>query len=190
MTTSTSTETDGHPAEEGNHEAANVDKIREILFGGQMRDYERQFTRMEEQFARLGEALREETKKRFDALEEYIHAEIDTLKQRLNTEKTDRASAFNDLERELRDSKKAHDERSAKIEDTMAEATGKLNARLLEQAKKLAEEIEEKHRALSSLLDQEVRALETGKTDRKALADLFTEFAMRLRDEFALPQGR
>jgi hypothetical protein len=186
-----STEHNGHPAaDEGNHEGANVDKIREILFGGQMRDYERHFTRLEEQFARLGEALRDETKRRFDALEDYIHTEIDSLKQRLTAEKADRTSAFNDLERELRDSKKVGEERSAKIEDSLSEAAGKLNSRLLEQAKKLSEEIEDKHRALSMLLDSEVQSLQAGKTDRKALADLFVEFAMRLRDEFGIPQAR
>lgn len=177
-------------AEDENPEAPNVDKIREILFGGQMRDYERHFTRLEEQQAREGETLREETKKRLEALEQYVHREIDSLKQRLKAEKTERTATLNDLERELRDSAKAAEKRFTQLEDTLSEATGELSSRLLDQSKKLAEEIEEKHRALSTCLDHEVQTLQTNKTDRKALADLLVEVAMRLRDEFALPEGK
>ena len=37
------------PAPDGDkHEAANVDKIRDIIFGSQMRDYEKRFSRLDE----------------------------------------------------------------------------------------------------------------------------------------------
>ena len=51
------------------HEGTNVEKIRDILFGSQMRDYEKRFQRLEERLTKDAEALREELKKRFDGLE-------------------------------------------------------------------------------------------------------------------------
>ena len=48
-------------------EAGNVDKIREILFGGQMRAYDRRFTRLEERLAKESADLREEAKNLFRA---------------------------------------------------------------------------------------------------------------------------
>jgi hypothetical protein len=37
------------------------------------------------------------------------------------------------------------------------------------------------------LLDQEVEALRASKADREGLGDLFTEFGLRLKNEFNLP---
>ena len=51
-------------------EGANVDKIRDILFGSQMREYEKRFTRLEEQVAKSLDGIREDMKKRLDALED------------------------------------------------------------------------------------------------------------------------
>lgn len=172
------------------HEAANVDKIREILFGGQMRDYERQFARLEDQLTRQAEILRDETKKRLDALEGHFNQEIESLKQRLKAERGDRTAAVTGLESELHELRKASADRCMQIEDALSEGTGQLSARLLDLSKRLGEEIEEKHRALAALVDREVQTLQANKTDRKALADLLVEVAMRLREEFALPHDK
>ena len=47
-----------------NAEGANVDKIRDILFGSQMRDYEKRFVRLEETVTKAVETLREDMTKR------------------------------------------------------------------------------------------------------------------------------
>jgi hypothetical protein len=38
------------------------------------------------------------------------------------------------------------------------------------------------------LLDTEVETLRTDKADREGLGDLFTEFGLRLKNEFNLPE--
>ena len=48
-------------------EGANVDKIRDILFGSNMREYEKRFARLEEKLTKSSEALRDDLKKRFDS---------------------------------------------------------------------------------------------------------------------------
>ena len=53
----------------------NIDKIREILFGGHMRDYDRRFSRVEEQLVKESLELREDTRKRFEALEAFVKAD-------------------------------------------------------------------------------------------------------------------
>ncbi|MFI5095659.1 MAG: hypothetical protein ACHQIK_19695, partial [Candidatus Acidiferrales bacterium] len=44
-------------------EGANVDKIRDILFGSNMREYEKRFARLEERLTKSSDALREDLKK-------------------------------------------------------------------------------------------------------------------------------
>ena len=172
------------------HEGANVDKIRDILFGSQMRDYEKRFIRLEERLAKDAASLREETKKRLEALEGFVHQEVDSLGERLKNEKVERTDALKDLEREMHESAKSLDKKHSHLDDELAKGTAELRARILEQSKALTSEIESKHRDLSASLEREVQILQGDKTDRKALADLFTELAMRLKEEFVLPEEK
>src|SRR5277367_6618008 len=87
-------------------EGANVDKIRDILFGSQMRDYDKRFTRLEERLAKAADALRYDLKKRFDSLESFVQQEVESIHQRLKTEKTERGDSLKELTRETRDSAK------------------------------------------------------------------------------------
>src|SRR5580698_8148983 len=92
-------------------EGANVDKIRDILFGTQMRDYDKRFGRLEERLAKAADALRDDLKKRFDSLESFVQQEVDSLQQRLKTEKSERVDALKELTREMRDNAKTIEHR-------------------------------------------------------------------------------
>jgi len=176
--------------EADNHEAANVDKIRDIIFGSQMRDYEKRFNRLEERLTADAQSLREDTKKRFDTLEAFLHKEIDALNQRVKAEKSERIDALKDLSRELRETSKAIEKRLAQIEDQLSKETAALRAQILEQSKQLSGEIASKHRALANDLDRETQNLRNEKVDREAMADLLSEFALRLKGDLKLPGGK
>ena len=169
-------------------EGQNVDKIRDILFGAQMRDYDKRFARLEDRLMKDAEALREEMRKRLDALESFVKQEAEALGQRLKTEKSERGEAVKDLGRELRDSAKAIEKKIAQLDDDFNAGQGELRAKILEQFKSLSTEIKESHRTLSAALNQEAQSLRGDLTDRVALADLFSEVSMRLKKEFELPE--
>src|SRR5947209_5816204 len=75
----------------------NVDKIRDILFGTQMRDYEKRFVRLEEQLLKESADLREDLRRRFDSLEIYIKKEVESLTDRLKVEQGERADSVKEL---------------------------------------------------------------------------------------------
>jgi len=171
-------------------EVANVDKIRDIIFGSQMRDYEKRFARLDERLTADAQALREDTKKRLDALDAFVQKEVESLGQRLRGEKSERGEALKELTREMRDTAKTIEKGLSQLDDQLAKEAAALRSQLLEQSKQLAADVEAKHRALSSALDREAQSLRIDKADREALADLFTEMAMRLRNEIKLPEGK
>jgi uncharacterized phage infection (PIP) family protein YhgE len=168
-------------------EGANVDKIRDILFGSQMRDYDKRFGRLEERLAKAADALRDDLKKRFDSLESFVQQEVESLHQRLKTEKTERVDALKELTRETRDSSKALDNRLSQLDEHLASAQGDLRTRILDQSKTLSNEIHKAHSEMESALEREAESLRNEKTDRATLADLLTEMALRLKDELELP---
>ena len=156
--------------------AGNVDKIRDILFGAQMRDYEHRFARLEETLLKEAAELRESTRKRFDALESYIRKELEALEGRLRTERDERGSAHDALARRI-----------GELNDQTSAAQRDLRSAILEQSKELGQEIERRHQEIAATLERRFQELRKDKTDRAALATLFNEVAMRLNDEFQVP---
>ena len=57
MGTAASRQQEENPGNGELREGQNVDKIRDILFGNQMRDYEKRFARLEERVTKASEAL-------------------------------------------------------------------------------------------------------------------------------------
>jgi hypothetical protein len=176
------------PAKGDTAEAAgNVDKIRDILFGSQMRDYEKKFGRVEERLGRETAELREEIKRRFASLEAYVKNEFTALTDQLKADKTERVAAEKELARELKDSTTAWEKKASQMEDQTSKALRDLRQQVLEESKRLTEEIERKHKELAGALEKDGQDLRGTLTDRLALGDLFTEVALRLKNEFKMP---
>lgn len=187
MSTAASRQQEENPGNGEIREGQNVDKIRDILFGSQMRDYEKRFVRLEERMVKASEALRDEVKKRFDTLEAYVGQELEALGQRLKTEKAERGESLKELTRETRDTSKAHEKRMSQLDEQLSEAQTELRARILEQSKALTGAIQKSRTEVEAALEAEAETLRTEKTDRAMLADLFSELSLRLKDELTLP---
>ena len=168
-------------------EAGNVDKIREILFGGNMRDYDKRFSRLDERLAKESSDLRSETKRLFDSLETFVKKEFEALNNRLESEQKLRHEAVQDVSQELRYTAKALDAKLAQFDTQTTQAQRELREQLLDQSKSLSEEIRRKHDEVSSVLERQVKELNHEKTDRASLSALFTEVALRLNNDFKIP---
>ena len=79
----------------------NVDRIRNIIFGPQMRLYERRFKRIEEELQRQCDDLRADLRQRVDALEGFIKSELESLVNRLKSEQTMRNNEAEDLRADI-----------------------------------------------------------------------------------------
>ena len=166
-----------------NPDSGNLDKIRDILVGPQMRDYEKRFVRLEERLVKECGNLREDTRKRLDYLENYIKTEVDSLIERLKTEQTQRDDAVNELDQELKNLIKTLERKITQLDEQTSLNQRELRQQILEQSKNLNNDIEQKHDELLTVLEREAKELRTGKTDRSTLAALFAELAVRLNNE-------
>ena len=168
-------------------EASNIDKIREILFGVQMRDYEKRFSRLEERLLKESSDLRDDTRKRFEALESFVKSEFEALSERLAAEQRNRDESVQNLSRELQDTGRRLEGKLGQLDEQTSRAQRDLRQQILDQSKNLSDEIRQKADELSALLDRQVSDLGNAKTDRAALAGLFSEVALRLNNEFKIP---
>jgi uncharacterized protein YaaN involved in tellurite resistance len=168
-------------------ESGNIDKIREILFGTQSREFEKGLLRIEERLTRESSELRDEIRRRFETIEAYTRKETELLGEQLRREQAERGENLGGLSRELSDLGRALERKIAQVDELMTGSCRELRQQILDQAKSSAEEIRQKHETLSAVLDHQVQELRHEKTDRSALAELFTELSLRLRNEFKLP---
>jgi CHASE3 domain sensor protein len=167
--------------------AGNVDKIRDILFGSQMRDYESRFARLEETLIKETLEIRESNKRRFDQLESYIRREFETVQTRLKAERDERTDGASQQSRDMKDLGDSLSRRIRDLDDRETNGERALRSDLLQQARDLTDEIRARHDEMASMLDKRVNELRDGKTDRAALATLFNEVALRLSDQFQIP---
>jgi hypothetical protein len=161
----------------------NLEKVRDLLFGGQMRDYDRRFVRLEERLLKETADLREDLKRQLAALETYMKTEVESLSDRLRAEQDVRAAGVKDLGRGLRETTQQFEERSAQLDDLIARTQRDLRQQLHTQHQELTDDIRLRVESVLARLAQEAQELRTDKADRSVLAALLTEMAMRLNGQ-------
>ncbi len=163
----------------GMEEPGNIDKIRDILFGNNIRDYDKRFNQLEERLNSDMEDMRAETRRMFASLEAYVKEEVRSLLEQLKSEQGDRTEADRTLEHDLDKLVK----RVTKDEEQSSAAQREARQALLDQSKSLHEEIQAAIRSLSDALKRESQDLRFIKTDRSMLAAVLNEMAMRINGE-------
>lgn len=168
-------------------EGENIDKIRDILFGTQARQFETKLSSLEARFEKDMEALRNETRSALDSLEHFIKREAASLSDQLRLEKDERLEADDALAEKLDSTRKTLDKKRSQLNDKMVKDARTTQEQILHQSKTIMDELHESSETLQERLDQSVKELRHEKTDRLALANLMMEIAIRLKDDFQVP---
>ncbi len=169
-------------------QGGNVDKIRDILFGSQMRDYNSRFAKLEETLLKESSDLKENVRKRVDALEVHFMKELESLGARLKAERDERVASAKDISDELKSTAECLTAAIREVQDGTSEADRELRSRLLDQSKTLMDEIQTNRDNILGVLERRFLELRNSKTDRAALAELLSEVALRLNHEFRIPE--
>lgn len=171
-------------------ERDSVDRIRDILFGAQVRQYDQRFHGVEEMIKGEVIKLRDETKKTNETLEHYAKKGLESLIAQLKAEQKERADSIDDLSKKLDNLNKALDKKTSRLEETTNAGRLDLQEQILQQSKNLMREIRQSHAELAAALRKAVEELRKEKADRLALGNLFNEIGLRLKEEFKLPEGK
>jgi seryl-tRNA synthetase len=165
----------------------NLDQVREILFGAQSRGLEKRLARLEEDLPKRFTEIREELKRGLASLEAYARTEIDSLNERLRAEVKERDKGDEAASARLDEAGKSLRKDLAQFGERATSAERDLRQQLLAQAKRLDDDIQRRTDDLAAALVRAVEELRSEKADRKAVAGIFHEVALRLTDELALP---
>lgn len=167
----------------GPDSGASVEKIRDILFGSQIKNYEARFARLEESLVRETVELKETMRRRFESLEGFFKSETESLAARLNAEREERTNTFQSLDRDLKAMQDALSRKIYELIAATAEADSGLRKELMAESRKLLDEIGERHDSLRSLLERRAGELRHQKADRSLLSALLAEVAAQIGDD-------
>jgi len=158
-------------ADDGNGQ--NIDKVRELIFGGQMRDYEERFIAIEARFSKESLRLRQDIEERMDSVEALVKSEFEALNDKLNIESKERTERLMSMETLLTKADTNLSQRLNTAEAKTLEETRNLRNQEHDDIKKVRQTIQELREELSNQLETEVETLRKTKVDRASVAALF-----------------
>lgn len=166
-------------------DAPGVDKIRELLFGNQMQDYDRRFSLLEERFHQKLRDQEGEIARSLGSVESTIKKQLDTIAGQVRQEQDLRAEADKDLGRVLREQIQALDKRLSQISDQLATVEREFTERVGGESQSLRDEIRRRNEDARTTIERMFAELSNVKTDRNLLAGLFVEIARCLNQDTA-----
>ncbi|MDH3645211.1 MAG: hypothetical protein OER80_00370 [Gammaproteobacteria bacterium] len=165
----------------------NVDKIREILFGGQMRDYQHRFDALESTISTANEHLRNDLSNRIESLEGFVRREMELLGERLMNERRERSEERDTSAAENQEIRRRLEDSLSRLDEQTAQEARAIRGALQAKSLELINVIQQSRDDFNSMLSRQANQLEERKVGREDLAALLSEVAMRLNRELDIP---
>jgi hypothetical protein len=143
----------------------SLDKVRDILFGGQMRAVESRLQAAETRLLQGQETVRADLSKQIAQLESTLQKDVQALGERLAAERTRRTEDLKALEASFKEALRTLEKQHANLEEASGMADAELREGLLQ---------------LTAEFTRVVQELRTQKSDTSAIAGLFADMASRL----------
>jgi hypothetical protein len=167
----------------GTGDARGVDKIRELLFGNQMQDYDRRFSLLAEGFNQKLRDGESEIARSLSSLETNLKKQLDSIAGQVREEKDLRTDADKELGHKVLESSQALEKRIGQLSDQVARLEREMSDRVSHEVQGLRDEIKRRNEDTRTNLDRMFAELRDVKTDRTLLAGLFVEVARCLNQE-------
>lgn len=158
----------------------SVDKIRDIIFGRTMRDYERRFSELEKRIADDNRRLSQDLSARFEQLDAYMRQEFAAHAERAANERRERLEALDEQRASLADASRSLAEKIADVDESLAVAAQEIRGRLHEQATEQLDLVRRAKSDLSDSLRSETTSLREDKVARDELATLLQSLALKI----------
>ncbi len=168
--------------------APGVDKIRELLFGNQMQDYDRRFAVIEERSQQKMRDMEAESARALQSMESSLKKQLESIANQVRQEQDLRAEADKELGRGLREQIQGLEKHLSKVADQLAGLDRDFTERLGHETQTLREDIRRRNDDTRAAIERMFAELSNVKTDRSLLAGLFVEIARCLNQD-TTPKG-
>jgi hypothetical protein len=165
----------------------SLDKVRDILFGGQMRAVESRLQGLEERIMREQATMRSDFNKQLADLDASAKRDAQALGERLVAERTKRTEDLKALSSEIKEVLRSLEKRHVKLEELSGLADAEIRDQIMQQSRAISAEIERLSQRVTADLNREVASLRHDKTDVSAIVSVFSDMATRLAGDSRPP---
>lgn len=160
--------------------SGGIDRIRDILFGAQMSDYELRFKRLEESLKSESNSMHDRIEKRFLSLQQSLQEQFGNLKELLQKEQEARSKALEQAEAHQARTTKTLEQTIQKLREDLNRSIDQVGSRLEDRSKTLKSDMKSDYEELRRMLEGHFQELSSNKADRATLATLLTDLAGNL----------
>ncbi|MCK5872331.1 MAG: hypothetical protein KAG26_05855 [Methylococcales bacterium] len=159
---------------EGEDGGQNINKIRDILFGTEMRKNDSRFDSLEAHFNQESVHLRADMEQRMEAIETLIRAEFETLTNKLQSEKKERQESLLAVDVSLKTADVLLNTRIGELETRSLDEIRKLRHQAHEDIKNVRHNLQKLRDENQALMEKELDILRKTKIDKASIAALFS----------------
>lgn len=162
--------------------SSNLEKIKELLFGAQMREQEKRLLRLEERLTREYSELQSDLGQRLSAIELDLRQDLVNLSAAMTAEQRQREDALRTLNDQTKNAFTEVGKQIDQLVEQTAQQQQELRQQIQAQSETLEEEIQQNYQQILAVLERRVGEMQAGKVDRVALASLFRELALKVNN--------
>ncbi len=161
-------------------EADNVDKIRDILFGNQMREMDQRFASLEKNLARDLDKLRSDNNLQIESLKDYFESEVEIINSKLAAEEKARIEGDDELEDQLKQQVKLIDKKLADLGKQLDKHAREINQKMLKQSQDFSNELNNQINEARERMDSHRQELGAAKVDKLTLSEILNNLALQV----------
>ena len=193
--------------EEMRERLGNIDQIRDILFGGQSREYNNRFEQLESSLSLIQQNLQDRIEQMRTALLSELHTSVDGVEKKIKTLTLSTQEETADLRHQLEGTNRKFAHNIDAIRENLDSQTHTMKSEISQSRDKLHEEIQTLRSQVFEELERRFSHLSEGNVARGEMAEILFEVGMRLKktefvpalkgatekeinDDYLLPEGQ
>ena len=168
-------------ASEETPDTNNLEQVRDILFGSQIRTVDRRLAQLEERIQRDIESLRTDIERQLADKDAWTRERVESLTSRLEQEEAKRVADIRAVGQDLKAAVKALEAGITELDRATAQADAELRDQVVRLGESLTEEIRALSESQSANLGKAVLAATTQRqADNRTVVDALTELALKV----------
>jgi len=173
--------------EEMRERLGNIDQIRDILFGGQAREYNNRFEQLESNLSLIQQNLQDRIEQMRMALLSELHISVDVVEKKIKTLTLSTQEETADIRHQLEGTNRKFSHSIDAIRDNVENQTKAMKSEISQSRDKLHEEIQTLRTQVFEELERRFAHLSEAKAARGEMAEILFEVGMRLKKTEFVP---
>lgn len=176
--------------EEMRERLGNIDQIRDIIFGPQLREYDNRFDKLESDISLLQQEMRDRIDQVRTVISTEIRSAVDVLDKKIKTLNVTSQEEMTDLRQQIDRVNKKFSNTIEALDQTVDNQTHALRDEILQAKAKLQEDVRSLRGQVYEEVERRFGLLREDKISRHDMAEFLFEVGMRLKGNEFVPQLR